>query len=67
MCNFGLLCAEDPLLDPFWIGGPAGISGQRDLTIDMQITEEEYSQMGRPGINETVQLEFKKVQEEYQV
>ena len=49
------------------IGGPAGISGQRDLTIDMQITEEEYSQMGRPGINETVQLEFKKVQEEYQV
>ena len=46
------------------IGGPTGILSHTDLTIDMQITEEEYSQMGRPGINETVQLDFKRVQEE---
>ncbi|MGQ9543368.1 MAG: hypothetical protein ACUVTM_04690 [Candidatus Bathyarchaeia archaeon] len=45
------------------IGGPAGVFSQADLTVEMQVTEEEYAQMGRPGINETVQLELRKVAE----
>ncbi|MEM2982551.1 MAG: hypothetical protein QXI59_01930 [Candidatus Bathyarchaeia archaeon] len=43
------------------IGGPAGTLSQSDLTVEMLVTEEEYAQMGRPGINETVQLELKRV------
>ena len=46
------------------IGGPAGAPTQGDLTVDMQITEDEYAQMGRPGINETVQIEINKIKEE---
>jgi len=46
------------------IGGPAGALSQSDLTVEMLLTEEEYAQMGRPGINETVQLELRRVKEE---
>ncbi len=48
------------------IGGPGvpGMHGRGDLTVDMQITEDEYVQMGRPGINEMVQLEISTVSEE---
>ena len=37
---------------------------QGDAKIDMQISSEEYEQLGRPGINETVQLELNKIKNE---
>jgi hypothetical protein len=41
------------------IGGvPSG--PQWDARIDMQITEEEYQQLGRPGINDTIRMEIDK-------
>ncbi|HID17177.1 TPA: hypothetical protein EYP26_02665 [Candidatus Bathyarchaeota archaeon] len=40
------------------VGGPAG---RWDAIVDMQVTEEEYAKMGRPGINEMVRLEITKV------
>ncbi len=39
------------------------ISKQNDLIVDIQITEEEYDQMGRPGINDTAQLDINTVKE----
>ena len=44
------------------IGGPATVT--QGTIIEMQITEDEYAQMGRPGINETVRLEVKRIEEE---
>ena len=41
------------------LGGAPG-SPQWDAKIDMQITEEEYQQLGRPGINETIHLQIDK-------
>ena len=39
------------------IGGvPSG--PQWDARIDMQITEEEYQQLDRPGINDTIRMEI---------
>jgi len=40
-------------------GAPSG--PQWDARIDMQITEEEYQQLGRPGINDTIHMEIDKV------
>ena len=40
------------------------IDTQGDAKIDMQISNEEYEQLGRPGINETVQLELSKIKNE---
>ncbi len=37
------------------VGGP-----QWDARIDMQITEEEYQQLGKPGINDTIHMEINK-------
>ena len=37
------------------VGGP-----QWDARIDMQITEEEYQQLGKPGINDTIRMEISK-------
>jgi hypothetical protein len=39
-------------------GAPSG--PQWDARIDMQITEEEYQQLGRPGINDTIHMEIDK-------
>ncbi len=41
------------------VGGVGG-GPQWDARIDMQITEEEYHQLGRPGINDTIQMEINK-------
>jgi hypothetical protein len=46
------------------IGGPRGTQFDKDLTVDMQITEDEYAQMGKPGINEIVKLDINKIEEE---
>ncbi len=45
-------------------GGPVGSPIQGDLMVDMQITEDEYAQMGKPGINETIRVEINKMKEE---
>jgi hypothetical protein len=34
--------------------------------VDMHVSDEEYSEMGRPGINEIVHLEFKKTDDQTQ-
>ena len=39
-------------------GAPSG--PQWDAKIDMQITDEEYQQLGRPGINDTIRMEIDK-------
>ncbi len=39
-------------------GAPSG--PQWDARIDMQITEDEYQQLGRPGINDTIRMEIDK-------
>ncbi len=41
------------------VGGAPG-GPQWDARIDMQITEEEYQQLGRPGINDTIHMEIDK-------
>jgi hypothetical protein len=41
------------------IGGAPG-GQQWDARIDMQITEEEYQQLGKPGINDTIRIEIDK-------
>jgi len=41
------------------VGGAPGGS-QWDARIDMQITEEEYQQLGKPGINDTIRIEINK-------
>ncbi len=48
------------------VGGPGGMPGSGELTIDMHVSNEEYSEMGRPGINEVVHLEFKKTDDQTQ-
>jgi hypothetical protein len=46
------------------VRGPAKTIGkQDDLTVDMQITEDEYNQMGRPSINDTAQLDINTLKE----
>lgn len=46
------------------IGGPTPIGRRWDAVIDMQITEDEYNQLGKPGIGEIISLEINKVEEE---
>jgi 3-oxoacyl-ACP reductase-like protein len=41
------------------VGGAAG-GPQWDARIDMQITEEEYQQLGKPGINDTINMDISK-------
>jgi len=48
------------------VGGPGGMHGAAELTIDMHVSDEEYSEMGRPGINEIIHLEFKKTDDQNQ-
>jgi hypothetical protein len=44
------------------IGGPGGAQFNSDLIVEMQITEDEYAQIGKPGINEVVQLDVGKLE-----
>jgi hypothetical protein len=46
------------------IGGPMGGQSHGDLTVDMMITDDEYTQMGRPGINDIVQIDITKITDE---
>ena len=48
------------------VGGPGGMPGTGELTIDMHVSDEEYTEMGRPAINEIVHLEFKKTEDQTQ-
>ena len=41
------------------VGGTPG-TRQWDALVDMQITEEEYQELGRPGINDTIRMEVNK-------
>ncbi|MFH0848359.1 MAG: hypothetical protein V1857_02500 [archaeon] len=41
------------------IVGGAGGGPHWDARIDMQITEDEYQQLGKPGINDTIYMDIK--------
>jgi len=41
------------------IGGPAPSTETWDARIEMDVTFEEYDQMGKPGINDTISFEVK--------
>ena len=42
------------------VDGSAPIKGQWDTKIDMTITEEEYEELGKPGINDKLEMNIKK-------
>ncbi len=41
-------------------GGPTPIGRKFDAVIDMQITEDEYGQIGKPGIGDILEIEINK-------
>jgi len=42
------------------IGGHGPASGQWDARIDMEITQEEYEEFGKPSINDTIIIDLSK-------
>ncbi len=42
------------------VGGPALPGGQWDAKIDMTITEHEYDEYGKPGINDMIDIDIRK-------
>ena len=45
-------------------GGPTPIGKKWDAVIDMQMTEDEYVQLGKPGIGDILELEINKEKSE---
>ncbi len=45
-------------------GGQTPIGKKWDAVIDMQMTEEEYDQLGKPGIGDILELEINKEKSE---
>ena len=45
-------------------GGPTPIGKKWDAVIDMQMTEEEYVQLGKPGIGDILELDINKGESE---
>jgi hypothetical protein len=42
------------------VGGPTTSSGRWDAKIDIMMTDQEYEESGKPGINEMINIELKK-------
>ncbi len=42
------------------VGGPIPSGGRWDAKIDMTVTEEEYEELGKPGINDTIDIDIGK-------
>ena len=42
------------------VGGHGPASGQWDARIDMEITQEEYEELGKPSINDTIIIDLSK-------
>jgi len=42
------------------VGGPGSTGSQWDARIDMEITEDEYRELGKPGINDIILIEVSK-------
>jgi len=42
------------------VGGPTSPGGQWDAKIDMTITEQEYEEYEKPGINDMIDIDIKK-------
>ena len=42
------------------VGGSIPPGGRWDAKIDMMITEEEYTELGKPGINDILEIDIKK-------
>jgi len=42
------------------VGGHGPASGQWDARIDMEITQEEYEELGKPSINDTILIDLSK-------
>ncbi len=55
---------EDSFPGGVIIGGPSPIGKKWDAVIDMQITQEEYEQLGRPSIGDNINIEVNKVEKE---
>ncbi|KON28288.1 hypothetical protein AC481_02130 [miscellaneous Crenarchaeota group archaeon SMTZ-80] len=47
-------------------GGQTPIGRKFDAVIDMQITEDEYSQIGKPGIGDIIEFEINKEENDLQ-
>lgn len=41
------------------VGGPMPAGGRWDAKIDMMITEEEYRELGKPGINDILEIDIR--------
>jgi|YelNatPaOPRAMG01_1025707.scaffolds.fasta_scaffold154180_2 hypothetical protein len=41
------------------VGGPMPLGGQWDAKVDMMITEDEYRELGKPGINDILEIDMK--------
>ncbi|MCW4032232.1 MAG: hypothetical protein NWF08_02440 [Candidatus Bathyarchaeota archaeon] len=54
---------EDTFPGGVMIGGPTPLGKKWDAVIDMQITEDEYSQLGKPGIGDIIEIEINKAKE----
>jgi hypothetical protein len=46
-------------------GGPTQIGKKFDAVIDMQITEEEYNQLGKPSIGDILEIEMNKERNDF--
>lgn len=41
------------------VGGPMPSAGRWDAKVDMMITEDEYRELGKPGINDVIEMDIK--------
>lgn len=41
------------------VGGPMSSGGEWDAKVDMMITEDEYRELGKPGINDILEIDLK--------
>jgi hypothetical protein len=55
---------EDSFPGGIIVGGPSPMGKKWDAVIDMQITQEEYDQLGRPSIGDRINIEVNKVEKE---
>jgi len=54
---------EDTFSGGVMIGGPTPLGKKYDAVIDMQITEDEYTQLGKPSIGDIIEIEINKAKE----
>lgn len=54
---------EDNFPGGIMVGGPTPLGKKWDAVIDMQITKDEYDQLGKPSIGDIIQLEINKEKE----